>query len=172
VKKYQNEGWNILNKAKTGAIGGCEIKITQDFCKEEALKYKTKTDFYNGNASAYFAAKRNKWLNDICGHMTRPLVHNFKYNFNRCQIEALKYTTRSEFNKYSHSIYVTVCTNKWLIEICKHMKFLLIPSDFWTKEKCKEEALKYQTRGDLKKYSSGAYLISMKNKWLNEFFLK
>lgn len=122
VNKYNENGWNILNKVKTGAIGGNIVKLTKEFCTKEALKYKTKTDFNKGNSSAYVTARKEKWINDICKHMTRPLVHNFKYTYDVCEEEALKYDNVSDFNKLSTSIYVTSCRNKWLKEICKHMK--------------------------------------------------
>ena len=38
----------------------------------------------------------------------------------------------------------------------------------WTYEKCKDEALKYNSRSEFKKNASRAYVISRKNKWLDE----
>lgn len=38
----------------------------------------------------------------------------------------------------------------------------------WSKEKCREEALKYKNRGDYKKISSSSYEASRRNKWLDE----
>ena len=43
---------------------------------------------------------------------------------------------------------------------------------YWTKENCQKESLKYKTRTELKKGSSGAYHSSRKNGWLDEFFPK
>ena len=37
----------------------------------------------------------------------------------------------------------------------------------WTLETCKEEALKYNYRGEFKKKSKSAYVASLKNEWLN-----
>ncbi len=31
------------------------------------------------------------------------------------------------------------------------------PKNYWTKERCKEEALKYTSKSDFKKYNVGAY---------------
>jgi hypothetical protein len=168
VNKYKNEGWDILNKVKTGAIGGGVIKWNFKSCQNEALKYNNKTEFGKYSSSAYVTAKKQKWIEIICKHMKRPIAHNFKYNIDNCQKEALKYTSRSEFNKYSHSIYVTSCVNKWLDVICGHMKYKQTPSTHWNIEKCMFEANKYGTRTDFKKYSHGAYIVSLRNKWINE----
>src|SRR5210317_1068677 len=37
--KYITEGWNMLNKLKTGGLGGGNLKWDYDSCKKEALKY-------------------------------------------------------------------------------------------------------------------------------------
>ena len=44
------------------------------------------------------------------------------------------------------------------------------PNGFWTKEKCREEALKYKSRNDFRKGvgSNWAYRISLKNNWMND----
>lgn len=39
---------------------------------------------------------------------------------------------------------------------------------YWTKERCHEEALKFNSRGDFQKKSRSAYLTSYKKGWLND----
>jgi hypothetical protein len=46
------------------------------------------------------------------------------------------------------------------------------PRNYWTKELCLEEALKYNSRSEFKRNSIRAYDVSCKNKWLNDFFPK
>jgi len=151
ISKYYSKGyWN-----------------NKELCQKEALKYNKRTDFKSKSSSAYFAALENKWLDEISLHMVR-IAHNFKWTKEKCQEEALKYNKRTDFNTFSHSAYVTACTNKWLIEICQHMKILSIPHEYWTFERCNEEALKYKNRGEFKKLSKGAYLVSSENKWIDE----
>ena len=81
----------------------------------------------------------------------------------KCRIESLKYTTRFEFQKNSSGSYNSAWSNKWLDEICTHMK-----SRIWTKEKCRIEALKYNSREEYSRNSSGSYSSALKNKWLDE----
>jgi hypothetical protein len=39
----------------------------------------------------------------------------------KCYEEALKYKTRTTYQKSNHSSYEVARKNKWLNEICKHM---------------------------------------------------
>lgn len=74
-RKYEKEGYIILNKIKTGGLGGSIIKWTKEVCAKEAKKYKTKSYFQKNCGSAYNSAHKNNWLDEICSHMTKP---NFK----------------------------------------------------------------------------------------------
>ena len=76
-----------------------------------------------------------------------------KWTKERCQEEALKYKHRNEFQKNSGSAYNSSRSNSWLNEICKHMIETKKPNGYWTKEKCHEEALKYETIKDFQKNS-------------------
>lgn len=44
---------------------------TKERCREEALKYKNKKEYRNGNNGSYNAAYRKGWLNDVCSHMVK-----------------------------------------------------------------------------------------------------
>jgi len=69
--KYYNMGWNILNVAQTGSLGGTIIKWSKEKCQEEALKYNTKSEF-KSKSLAYSPAWKNGWLDEICSHMISP----------------------------------------------------------------------------------------------------
>jgi hypothetical protein len=45
------------------------IHWTVETCKVEALKFATRTDFCTKGTNAYNAARRNGWLEEVCGHM-------------------------------------------------------------------------------------------------------
>lgn len=167
--QYHENGWVILNKAKTGALGGSILKWTFDKCKKEALNYKTRTEFYKNNLGAYLRAQRNGWLDDICQHMIEGKLPNGYWNFEKCREEALNYKTRSEFSKYSNGAYDKARDNNWLDDICQHMKII---KRKWTFEECKEEASKYNRRSDLEKGNLGAYKKARKEGWIDYFFLK
>lgn len=42
---------------------------TKEKCQEEALKYKSRSDFAKKSGGVYSKARKNNWLNDICSHM-------------------------------------------------------------------------------------------------------
>jgi hypothetical protein len=86
----------------------------------------------------------------------------------RCKEEALKYSNRTDFRKGSYCAYNWSRKNSWLDDICKHMKLVYLPDGYWTKEKCKEDALKYKTRQEFKSRSSASYSIMNMNGWSNE----
>ena len=143
---------------------------TKERCHEEALKYKSRKEFKIKSGGAYDAAKKNKWLNEICSHMVRKVSRKKRYwTKEKCHEEAFKCTTRNEFIKKAQGAYDAAIKNKWLDEICSHMVGkVYLKKGYWTKERCKEEALKYKHRGDFSIKSSGAYNAAIKNKWLDE----
>lgn len=46
ITKYKEDGWNILNNAKAGALGSNNVLWTYDKCKDVSLKCETLTEFY------------------------------------------------------------------------------------------------------------------------------
>lgn len=93
---------------------------------------------------------------------------NKYWSFEKCREEALKYNTRIEFKKKSCGAYYAAVKNSWINIICDHMQQLRKPNNFWTKTKCTEEALKYNSRIEFSKKSPSAYIISHKNMWLDD----
>jgi len=94
-----------------------------------------------------------------------------KWNYNNCKEEALKYNRRTDFKNKCSGAYYTSIKNNWLNEICLHMDIKIKkPSKYWTKEKCQEEALKYNKKIQLLKNNKTVYNKCIKNNWLNDFF--
>jgi len=63
--EYKNNGFNILNKNKTGSIGGIKLYWTKERCIEEVKKYKTHSEFRKGSSGAYNSSYKNGWLYEI-----------------------------------------------------------------------------------------------------------
>jgi predicted GIY-YIG superfamily endonuclease len=122
VEKYKNDGWNILNKSKTGSIGGNIIKWTKEKCKEEALKFNNKKDFIKNNESVYNICIKRNWLSDICSHMIELRKPNNYWTKERCHEEALKYKSKTDFIKNNESVYNKCLKRNWLNDICTHMR--------------------------------------------------
>lgn len=68
LHKYAEEGYVILNRAKTGrmigSVGGMHVKWGKTACLREAHKYKSRGEFEKGSPSAYQAALMKHWLDE------------------------------------------------------------------------------------------------------------
>jgi len=166
VEKYRTDGWKILNKSKTGAIGTNE-KWTKEKCKEEALKYNNRTDFQKLSIGAYSRAQKNNWLNDICSHMKSiKKPNNFFDKYENCLNEVVKVGDKTKFQK--SRAYRMSLKNEWLNEIYIELnwKECQKPLGYWNNyENCLNEAIKQKTPTNFI-LSGGAYLSSKKNGWL------
>jgi hypothetical protein len=135
-------------------------------------KFNSFTEWRLNDRKAYRYALILGIIPNICetfGWKT-PIEHkpsNY-WTLEKCIEEALKYKNRSKWNKLSSGSYKVARKNDWLDECCAHMVQNKKPSNYWTLEKCIEEALKYKNRGDWNKYSAVSYGAARKNKWMNE----
>ena len=90
---------------------------TYDMVKQEAEKYNTRTEFDKGNTSAYQAAQKNNWLDDVTKHMVKKETNPKGYwTYDMVKQEAEKYNTRTEFWKGSSGAYTVASKNNWLDE--------------------------------------------------------
>ena len=119
--KYLENGWNMLNVAKTGALGGITLKWTYEKVKMEAFKYKSKSEFKLKSSSAYIAARKNNWLNDITDHMIIIRKSSNYWTKENVEIEALKYNSKSEFKSKSRGAHYKAYRMGWLNDVCSHM---------------------------------------------------
>ncbi len=139
-------------------------------CIKEALKYKTRTELYKGTRGVHEAARLNGWMDDICGHMEELLKPNGYWSNNKdnCAKEALKYETRTAFQKGSPSACSAAQNNGWMDDICDHMEELKKPNGYWTFAKCLEQAQQYTTISVFKTTSPSAYQAANREGWLDK----
>lgn len=167
IQEYANQGWVMINKKPGGDLGYGPQKYTKEVCAEEAKKYQHRADFKRGNSILYNYASRHGWLEEICKHMIWLTHKPHFWTKEKCLEEALKYKTRKQFHKESGGAYSAAFNNDWLNEICCHMRKPVPSNYFWTKERCKEEAAKFDTLMEFRK-NSRAYKAAMKNGWIEE----
>lgn len=136
-------------------------------------KYKQLTDFLDINeASILEGTFLQKYLKD--GWNILNIVKtggiggdNLFWSKKKCVAEALKYSTKKEFQLNAGGAYNSSLKNRWHDDVCKHMirpKRKII----WTFDNCKKEALKHPTKKEFSRKSSVAYSTSVKNKWIDE----
>lgn len=166
LNKYIKEKWIPLNKRKTGGVGGNIYKWTYDNVKNEAFKYKYKTDFIKNSCSAYDAALKNGWLEDVCSHMEIKKRCGY-WTIAKCIELSVGCNTISEYRNRSESAYVSVLRNKWQSVVFEKFKVLRLSEKYWTYEKCVQVVKEFKNYKELRKTYYGAYKTINKNKWQN-----
>lgn len=168
INRYKKDGWTILNKQKGGNLGGTIVKWSKGECLKVGMKCKTRKEFIVKFPGAYVSSVKNGWINEIYSNFINIVKSKNYWTKEKCQQEALKYELKSEFRKLSISAYNISIRNKWIDEICHHMKTNKIQKGYWTKEKCKEISLNYKSITKFRIENGGAYKACSKNNWLDE----
>lgn len=138
--------------------------------KTEALKYETREEFKRKSAGAYRAAVKYKWLPLVCSHMAYLTRRSGYWNDkNLVHREALKYSSKFEFQKGSSSAYGSAKRNGWLKDVCKHMLPKSKPAKYWNNfSRVSVAAKKCKTRSEFAKKYAAAYDNAQKNGWLEK----
>ena len=176
ILSYKENGWNIINIAKTGknigSLGNSWIKWNEEMCFKEALKYERKCDFKKNASGAYAASVKNDWYKNYTwfGKNKNNNTHKRNYwNYENCFNEALKYKSKKEFEKNNETAAKKAYRNKWMKD------YLWFKNDkkernYWNYENCKAAAKKCKTRTEFARNYDTAYKKSLKNNWLKEFY--
>jgi len=131
-------------------------KPIQDFNTSKV----TKTGYRHRCRNCYNARRREVYKN--------PELKNWNkiWTFDKCKNEALKYSNRSDFVRYSCSAYHRALKDGFLDQICAHMTSHWKPYRYWSFDQCQEEALKYKTKVEFKTKNSSAYSLCQKRGWI------
>lgn len=169
IEYYRNMGLNVLNEADAGAVGG-GLKWTKEKCHQESLKYKKRTIFARESGSAYNSARNNGWLDEVCSHMDEVRKKPKGYwTKELCRIESLKYKSKKELYDKNPGAYMSMFNNDWLEELCPHMNTKK-PNGYWTEDRCREEAEKFNTKSQFQKNNGSAYRSALSKGWLDKWF--
>ena len=172
VNKYRSEGWNIINKGKTGkksgSIGGIGHKWNYDKVKEIALGYEYKCDFQKQEPKAYNYAWRHNFLKDFDWLKYKKAPKNY-YSFEKCREIAMRYDNLKDFRTKEESAYTVALDNDWVKEFT-WLKRVGSEFGYWNNyERCREAALKCKTRDEFCRKYFSAMKYSRKNGWLESF---
>lgn len=134
------------------------LKWTTDNIKKEALKYNSRGDFSKYSSGAYAAAKRLGIKDEVCSHMiNNNWVPPGKWTRESILEEAKKYRIKSHFEKNSSGAFKAAKRLNIIDEACSHMDIVCKPVGYWTNERLKEEAGKYNTKQEFIEKSGSAY---------------
>jgi hypothetical protein len=93
---------------------------------------------------------------------------NKYWNKERCLESALKYQTKGEWiTAVGSGAYCAAHKNGWLDECTAHMRKRK-PNGYWTKERCIEDALRFNTKTEWQQNDSTPTGIAIKNGWFEE----
>jgi hypothetical protein len=142
---------------------------TEDQCREESQKYKTRAEFQKNSPSQYSAALRMGVLDDICNHMGKP--RNIKqYTKEEIINSAIKYKNQRDWIINDVSVYRCGLTYKktdikFWEECISHMEYIFKPNGYWTYELCSEIASKYNNINEFIKQDKLTYDAIKRYKW-------
>jgi len=147
---------------------------TENKIEKEKIKYKIEIDnIVDENLSAslekfYLNSYLKKGYIKLNKNETGGLGGMIlKWTKERCEDAAKSCKTRSEFSNKFEGAYSSSRKNKWLEEICFHMKPInRKPNNYWTKELCFDIAKNYKTKYEFEKKSKGAYKYALRNNLL------
>ena len=94
------------------------------------------------------------------------LLNGYWNNSEHCKAEALKYSSRSEWQKRSPLSYRWATQNNWSEECASHMRSNRMPSGYWTLERCQDEARKYKSKVQWRMEHRASFSKANKERWL------
>ena len=168
LRYYKKNGWEIINKGKTGvgvgSVGGFIKKLTYEYCKKIASTCKTRKEFEKINRSAYGKSCEMKWIEEF--------IPNKIYNertYEECVEIAKQYKTNKEFRKNNLSVYNYCQRHKWL----KNFNWLIRTAHFEkrnpiSKDEVIEKSKLFKFKNEFKKKYPSHYRKALKMGWLND----
>lgn len=156
-----NEWWDEIT-------GHLEKDIRENWNDNEALEIGYRYDSISllskeFNGVAKYIRKRPKLREELDLHWNKSKEEkrlNKIPTKEECFKVSLRYDKRKDFRKYDGSIFDISRKQGWLDEICSHMTRV-----YWTYDRCKKEALKYNNKRDITKNAKGCHNSIMINKW-------
>ncbi|PSV00385.1 hypothetical protein C9J27_04455 [Photobacterium kishitanii] len=120
VKQKKSIGPKILRKDS-----GCSEEEVLAFCHADALKYKTRTEWFTYGRHTYDKICRtygveSEAMERCSSHMEKP-KRNWKWNKDFCLTDARKYKTSREWRAGNLNCYNAAKRNGWMDECSIHM---------------------------------------------------
>jgi predicted GIY-YIG superfamily endonuclease len=166
---YKQLGYELLNVAPTGGLGGSNIIHTFESCKKDAINFKTRYEYRLKKPSSYETARANKWLDIICNHMENYFT---SWNYNDILKISKNYKSIWDFGKNNRAAYEWIRLNGFLKDLKNEIGSVKKSRDYYTFEYCKSLASLCVNRSEFSKKHSMSYVVSKENKWLDIFFSK
>lgn len=145
------------------------ISWTPELVLNEVKKYKRIGTFTKKCSGGYKAMIRFGLLEECRKYFEEAKKPNGYWTSGKCIENAKKYNTISEWINNDAVAYQNARKNGSFEKCIKHMTKLEFKSKpKWTLEKCKEDALNYNTITEWNKLGRKSYRVAQKNNWLEE----
>ena len=141
---------------------------TEDRIQKQALKCETRTEFEQNCKDAYTAAQRRNLLDAVCAHMRQLQKPDGYWTKEIIHEQALKCETRTEFEQNCKDAYAAAQRRNLLDTVCAHMGVPYKPAGYWTEDRIRQQALKYDTRWEFQKNEQSAYSIAHRRNLLDD----
>ena len=168
IQSYLQQGWEVLNVAKAGSIGGSYLIWTPEALAKEVQKYQTLAEFQSQSRGAYHAAWKSGILESLSKGLRRLKRPNGAWTRDAVLQEARKYLERTVFRTQSPGAFQAACRLRILEESCRHMRVLLAPKGTWTRDRILEKASGCPDRTAFQRRYPGAYDAAMRMRMLPE----
>ena len=170
VECYRKNGWEILNRTKTGGIGKIgSNKWNKATCYEEALKYKTRGEFAEYSAGAYDVARRNGWLDNYTWFEEKQKPSGYWDCYDNCYAAALTCRTKTEFHRKFNAGYTSAQKHDWFKDYSWFNIKRTAHNKKWDSSSVYEEAKKYKTKTEFSRKKPGAYHVARINGWIDSY---
>ena len=140
---------------------------TNESCLSEAKKYNNKTQWVKGSHSSFKSAKKNGWIDECTKHMEGVSPKDY-WTKERCREYAIQYNMKERWKKGHNISYSHARRYGWVKELCVHMVEGCKKPNYWTKERCHIEALKFKVKEAWKKGQQGSYQAARRNGWVDD----
>lgn len=149
-------------------------KLNDSLLREVCLKYASKTELAKHDGSVYQYIRVNKLFDKYCSHMPKIKQRKIVITPESIAKKSKLFSTRTEFNDKAGSYYAKACELNILDLVCSHMPKNVNSekkqdSFKWNDVALGKETLKYSSRSELKKHSSGAYDAMVKSNSLDKY---
>ena len=174
VNAIRNNGWDELTK---NLIRQTTEPYTEEEVLKESLKYNTRNDFRIGSAGQYGAARRLNIMDKATKHMGKS-KNKKQYTEEEILKSANKFNNQKEWLENEPAIFRCALgynkkktsdeDKKFFNKCISHMDYIFKPNGYWTYDKAKEVASKFNQLKDFredKKYRS-VYGVINKNGWV------
>lgn len=142
---------------------------TYERCKVAAAEFTGLNQWNTEHHASYTAAYKSGWHLDIAkglGWNIRDTVSRGYWTKKLCKEQAANFHSLAEWICESYRSYQAAYRNGWHREIAEEFGWdSRVLSGYWTRERCKEQAAKFN---GLKRWNLGhnaSYLAAVRNKW-------